>query len=438
MTSVSVNEFLSSMPEIPTVNPSAQTSNSDFSETFHSASDKMNEKANKNGNDLHSKKNNGVDAAKDASMAMKKARKNETAESKKEVASDYEQMKSAEEAAYNMVQAVAEAVEAEPEEVMKAMDDLGLTVDDLFTKEGLGMVLTELEGLDNPILLVTDQELFGKLSELGEEADQILASLQNDLGLNQEELSEVLKEYGELVSQNSEDPNEGLKNINETDYVEAVAGNQVEAENIENVSAGNRTESDKNSNKENHDSDKGQPVVQPNFVAETAEIEIPAEASENGAMTRMSAQEIFDQIGDYIKTLSNGDMDSVEMQLHPESLGTLQIKVTSKGGNVTASLIAQNEAVKAALETQMVALKESFEEQGIKVEAVEVSVATHQFESAMQQNENRQEQNPSEAKRPSVRSLNLNEALDEEDLTEEEQIAVEMMAANGNTVDYKA
>ena len=139
-----------------------------------------------------------------------------------------------------------------------------------------------------------------------------------------------------------------------------------------------------------------------------------------------------------MKSVKGEDFESLEMQLKPESLGTLQIRVTAKNGNLTASFLAQNEAVKAALEAQVTTLKEQLEQQGVKVEAVEVTVETHKFESAMQQNNQSNEQSFSNAKHSGTRSINLNEDLDEEGLTEEEQLAVEMMQANGNTVDYKA
>ena len=60
--------------------------------------------------------------------------------------------------------------------------------------------------------------------------------------------------------------------------------------------------------------------------------------------------------------------------LNPENLGKVHVAVTAKQGIVTAQLTAQNEQVKAALENQMTALKEQFNNQGVKVEAVEITV----------------------------------------------------------------
>ena len=129
-------------------------------------------------------------------------------------------------------------------------------------------------------------------------------------------------------------------------------------------------------------------------------------------------------------------VSSIEMQLHPESLGTVHVQVISKGGAVTAHFVTQNETVKAALESQMVQLKESFSEQGVKIEAVEVTVQTHQFERNLEQGRGRQQ----EENHPKNRSrrINLNDAFDMQEMDEEEMLEADMMAATGSTVNFTA
>ncbi len=89
----------------------------------------------------------------------------------------------------------------------------------------------------------------------------------------------------------------------------------------------------------------------------------------------------------------------------------------------------------------MVQLKESFEEQGVKVEAIEVTVQTHQFEQNLEQGRGRQPQETAEGKRPRARRLSLDSVEDAqlaEEMEPEDRLAVEMMAANGGTVDFTA
>ena len=147
------------------------------------------------------------------------------------------------------------------------------------------------------------------------------------------------------------------------------------------------------------------------------------------------------QIMDYMKVSVKADSSELEMQLHPQSLGTLHIQMASRNGVVTANFIAQNETVKAALESQMVQLKENFAEQGVKVEAIEVTVQTHQFEQNLEQGRgnNSNTANETGAGRKRTRRINLNAAFaEEEPQTEEDRIAADIMSANGNTVDFTA
>ncbi len=127
------------------------------------------------------------------------------------------------------------------------------------------------------------------------------------------------------------------------------------------------------------------------------------------------------------------------MQLHPESLGKVNVHISAKEGVITAQFTAQNETVKSVLESQMIQLKENFTQQGIKVEAVEVTVENHGFERSMDQG-SQTGSGEQEGKKSRTRRLQADmfQDMDIEDLSEEEQLAVRMMEQNGNTVDYTA
>ena len=159
-----------------------------------------------------------------------------------------------------------------------------------------------------------------------------------------------------------------------------------------------------------------------------------------GASREVDTQDIMRQIMDYMKVQLKPETTSLEMQLHPANLGTLQIQMATKGGSLTANFITQNEAVKAALESQMVQLQQSFEEQGIKVNSIEVTVQPHAFEQNLEQGRGNNS-NQNQPGRGRNRRINLDALQDEAEfgsLTEEEQLAAEMLRAGGNTVDYTA
>lgn len=71
---------------------------------------------------------------------------------------------------------------------------------------------------------------------------------------------------------------------------------------------------------------------------------------------------------------------SIEMQLNPENLGKVYLHIAAtKEGNITAELAVSSETVKTALEAQIADLRTSLNQQGIKVDAVEVAIASHEF-----------------------------------------------------------
>ena len=121
-------------------------------------------------------------------------------------------------------------------------------------------------------------------------------------------------------------------------------------------------------------------------------------------------------------------------------LPKLQLQVAVKNGTMTAHFTAENEAVKSAIENQVVQLKENLDQQGIKVEAVEVTIASHEFERNLQQGNRQNQEEESKKSQKGKVNLNLNgiESLEEEDLTGEERLEAEMMLQNGNTVSYTA
>jgi flagellar hook-length control protein FliK len=109
---------------------------------------------------------------------------------------------------------------------------------------------------------------------------------------------------------------------------------------------------------------------------------------------------------------------------------------------VNAQIAAQNEAVKEALETQIATLRENLNQAGVKVDAIEVTVASHEFEKNLEQNEHRGEQQQAEeaSAQPSARRSIRMDSLDELSglMTEEEILAAQIMKDNGNSVDLTA
>lgn len=173
-----------------------------------------------------------------------------------------------------------------------------------------------------------------------------------------------------------------------------------------------------------------------------------AAATQTPAYTQtVNAEDVIRQVMDFMRINLQPDMTEMELQLNPQSLGKVNVHLASmQNGDIVARFATENEAVKAALENQMPELQKRFQEQGIKVNSVEVTVDQRAFDGNADRQMNRQDQmeRQGEELRRAGRlrrvSLELN-GLDEEaleSLSDEDRITVEMMEAEGNTVNYRA
>lgn len=108
---------------------------------------------------------------------------------------------------------------------------------------------------------------------------------------------------------------------------------------------------------------------------------------------------IVEQVVSQVRVRVMSGTTSMELQLHPASLGKVALQVTATAvGTATATLTVENQAAKAALESQMITLKETFEQQGLKVDAVEVTVSEFGLDHQGRQAGDNQ-QNPSGKKK---------------------------------------
>jgi len=176
-----------------------------------------------------------------------------------------------------------------------------------------------------------------------------------------------------------------------------------------------------------------------------ANVQVP-QSPAAAPLPQANMQDVIDQIVQYTRLNLSEDVKSIEMQLNPESLGKVYVHVSEKQGTITAQLTAQNENIKEALVQQAAVLKETLNQQGIKVDAVEVTAGAHEFENSLERDAHSQEeqarQQEEQSMRRSRRSINLNDLNDLDGLSglmsDEEALVAQIMRDNGNNVDFKA
>lgn len=352
-----------------------------------------------------------------------------------------------------LIEQIADTFGISVEEVQAIMADMDLEPMDLLQGENLSNLLLQVGGAENSLALLTNEQLYADYQMLMEQGRAMAEDCCTEMKLAPEELQQAmlqLQEDADSVNNpeadaDAEEPVLEItledESMNAGAAKEAVAGPQATEDSV--TENGSQQGRDAGAGRQNpsdsaaHGNLVLQTIQNENAQPQTAEVQAPVS---NAWST--GTQDIMRQIMDYLRLQVKPDVSSMEMQLHPASLGTLQIHVASEGGALTAHFVTENETVKAALESQMVQLKENFEQQGVKVEAIEVTVQTHQFEQNLEQGRGRQPQSEtSAAGRTRTRRINLGglEGMEmPEELESEDRITAEVMAANGQTVDYTA
>lgn len=362
------------------------------------------------------------------------------------------------------------------DELVDILAQMGFTVMDLLDPENVSVLVAEVMGDGDMMSLVTDESLSDLVLELNNMLKEIGTELAGDLNVEVQDLKGVISEMQDVSDKPVAEVKVGAEVIaaNEStavsdgEDVPVVVAAEEEPETAErdmsddkgeammNDNAGTQSEEsadiyDKASElperervvqHHNHrQTEEGRPEIFQQNVYETPVVQdITMEAVRE--LMGSGQAEIIKQISEYIRQNVSSAITELQMQLNPENLGTVGLNVSTKEGVVTAQFTTQNEAVKAVMEAQVMMLKENLEQQGVKVEAIEVTVESHAFEQNLEQgnDSNEQMEQEQEKLRKATRKIDLGQWTSEEDialLDEAEQVTVEMMQADGNSMDYK-
>ncbi len=345
-----------------------------------------------------------------------------------------------EKAVEELLTKIAEVLNVSPQDIQNALEELDIKAQDLLNTENIpALVVALTEGADE-LSVMTNENVFANVQEISAKAEELLQELSTKSGMSFEEIQAAITKMAEHDPVAEEEV--VFTNANPSDAVTseelAVTLENSSLKDMQTVSA-QETRENRQSAANDHAQDNAneQPMTFAQTVAERLE---QAVAKTDAVMSSYgtTSESVMNQIQDAIKVIQTQDMTEMELQLHPASLGNLRIQIAAKEGVITAVFTTENETVRAALEAQMVTLKENFAQQGVRVEAVEVTVASHAFEQNLNGDESQAGEQTPEKKRGSRRITLSDLTADnlEEELSDEDRIVAEMMRENGNTVDY--
>lgn len=103
---------------------------------------------------------------------------------------------------------------------------------------------------------------------------------------------------------------------------------------------------------------------------------VAAEATQEAPKQPVEPEQVLRQVTRFIKVMVDTKQSEVRLNLHPEHLGHIAVKLVVGDGAIRANLVAQDMAVKAALEANLDQLKSRLSDQGFQVEQVHVTVGS--------------------------------------------------------------
>lgn len=336
----------------------------------------------------------------------------------------------------NVKDTIKEELDVSDEDIAKAMEVLGIADNDLLSVVKVTELVSALTGADS-ITLITDDDMSGKLTSVldavntaQEDVADMLNTDVDDAVLVVRTDAVVKKDTDETAVKNTDSSITDNQSVSETESLSDVLAAKVTAQG----SSKHEESTGEHTGEQNHNTQSYGGVA--DSIIQSMKDSFADIVTED--TSRVSEADIVNQVIDQIKLSSGRELTSIEVMLNPERLGSVHVTVTAKNGILSAQIAAQNEQVKTALENQVTALKENFQNQGIKVEAVEITVMTHQFEAGQNFGQNESERKQSEQK--INKKLNLSDYMDDEDETVSAQdIRRKDSIQNGNSsVEYMA
>lgn len=343
-------------------------------------------------------------------------------------------------AVQNVKDTIKEELDVSDEDIGKAMEVLGITDNDLLSVVKVTELVSALTGADS-ITLITDDDMSGKLTSVLDAVNTAQEDIADMLNTDVDDAvlvvrtdAVVKKDTDETVVKNTDSSITDNRSVSETESLSDVLAAKVTAQGSSKNEESTGEHTGEHTGEQNHNTQSYGGVA--DSIIQSMKDSFADIVTED--TSRVSEADIVNQVIDQIKLSSGRELTSIEVMLNPERLGSVHVTVTAKNGILSAQIAAQNEQVKTALENQVTALKENFQNQGIKVEAVEITVMTHQFEAGQNFGQNESERKQSEQK--INKKLNLSDYMDDEDETVSAQdIRRKDSIQNGNSsVEYMA
>ncbi|MBQ7679901.1 MAG: flagellar hook-length control protein FliK, partial [Butyrivibrio sp.] len=281
----------------------------------------------------------------------------------------------------DFVTELADILGEDEEDILQAVEILGLADVQILDPQQLTEVVTEVKDVEDITELITDGKLSGMLTEARETLTDAREELAEALDMPAEDLDQTLAQFRlqeepETLDLRGES-DKGAESFHiitgDADIADKI---QIDVSGMEKPYAPSQ-DGEQGDGQDAYGEDFGRSFMNTGLQEEdpvgamTKSVETifsqlldrmsdslqsmqDVNAAAQAAMeARANAQNIIDQITEFIKVNVKPDVPSMELQLHPQNLGHINIQIATAGdGNLVAKFVTQNETVRAAIESE--------------------------------------------------------------------------------------
>lgn len=268
-----------------------------------------------------------------------------------------------------------------PHEVIENLINLLMSIDnEKFSLNEIEKELVKIEDVNLPQELKEDtKKLLEQLTKLLE-SNSVEGLTKEQKLLLSEKASKIIKDFSSEMkfevnketkaTDKLEIPKDKVDRLNLSESTEEVTSKEPQKKhNVKNMESSSTENTFYEKNFEASEPKEINFILNNNIKGETL-----ANIGDKGLPAQVSADNIITQIATQINKITLKDGNEIKIQLMPENLGNISLKITREDNTFTARILAESIPVKETIESNLNQLRDSLSEKGISISNIEVFV----------------------------------------------------------------
>lgn len=294
------------------------------------------------------------------------------------------------------IEMVASYLQVQPQQLEDVLDMLNMSIEDVLgDADKLDEVIVKMYSFED---IFTNKELAKGIIDLKdfmEENDIVLPNL--DVLSEEVSFDNVKKVVDEVSLVESESESDGANLVDLEEVVESVGKDDGNGETLRDSSQNNDANNFLNQNQQttqtNTQSENTNKLntfelnTNINIANNTLKQNVHQTTQTN--TTTQTQRPVMTQIVEKIQLVTLTDGTQITMELDPQDLGKVSLRVVENSGVVKADVVVENEKVKQMIEEQLDTLKQALADKGVVVSEFNVDVRDQGFKEQMNHSKNK-------------------------------------------------